>query len=190
MNRVIGVAGRELYGGFPEGLLSNFVSDLILDECRLVADNPLKPDVCIINIKGLRAPIQQGDITIGDIYQLMPFENEIVYLTLSKDQMLELFHFMAGVNGDGMAGASFGIKNKSAVNIQVDQRPLEDREYLVATSDYLADGGDHFDVFKTAISRKRSGIKVRDVIIQHIQRLTAHQKSVNSHLDKRIYHVK
>ena len=73
MNKVIGVARRELSGGLPEGLLSNFVSDLILEECRLGSDSAAKPDVGIINVKGLRVALQQGNITVGNIYQLMPF---------------------------------------------------------------------------------------------------------------------
>jgi len=187
MSKVIGVAAQELSGGLPEGLLSNFVSDLILEECILNSDRDTKPDISIINIKGLRIPLQKGEITVGNIYQLMPFENEIVYLTLTKDHLLELFNYMASVGGDGISGASFGIRNGVAVNVKVGDKALEDRNYVVVTSDYLADGGDHFDVFKSAIERTGSSLKVRDVIIQHIQSLTANKQIIDSHLDKRIY---
>jgi len=186
MQTVIGVAAKELSGGLPEGLLSNFVTDLIIEECHLVDD---KPDICIINIKGLRVPINKGEIKVENIYQLMPFENEVVYLTMSKDQIIELFDFMASVGGDGMSGASFGIKNGKAVDIKVGGGALEDRNYIVATSDYLADGGDHFKVFQSALAKRGTGIKVRDAIIEHVKRLSEKQQKVDSQLDKRIYYA-
>lgn len=188
MQRPIGSAERELSGGFPEGLLSNFVSDLLLEECHN-SNNKVKPDICIINVKGLRVPISKGEITVENIYQLMPFENEVIYLTLSKQQVIDLFDFMASVGGDGISGASFGIKNNQAVNIKVGNQALKDRNYIIATSDYLADGGDHFKIFQSASHRVGTGMKVRDAIILHIENLTAQQRKVNSQLDNRIYYA-
>ncbi|MBS2213371.1 5'-nucleotidase C-terminal domain-containing protein [Carboxylicivirga mesophila] len=188
MQKVIGHSQQELSGGLPEGLLSNFVTDLMLVETGLL--NPsIKVDISIVNIKGLRVPVNKGPITVESIYQLMPFENEVVYLTLTHQQVKELFDFMASVGGDGMSGASFAIKNKKAVDIKVGGQALEERNYIIATSDYLADGGDHFNVFLSAIKREEAGIKVRDAILQHIERLTAKNKLVNSQLDKRIYYA-
>ncbi|MCT4589174.1 MAG: 5'-nucleotidase C-terminal domain-containing protein [Carboxylicivirga sp.] len=188
MKRSIGIAKQELGGGIPESLLSNFVADLLLEECQNQTDWA-KPDICIINVKGLRIPIGKGDITVENIYQLMPFENELVYLTLSKQQVIDLFNFMASVGGDGMSGASFAIKNKEAQNIKVGKQALQDRDYIVATSDYLADGGDHFQIFQSASKRAGTGLKVRDAIILHIEKLSAQNKQVNSELDNRIYYA-
>ncbi|TRX63190.1 5'-nucleotidase C-terminal domain-containing protein [Carboxylicivirga sp. M1479] len=188
MLKVIGTAAEELTGGLPESLLSNFVCDLVLEESRSLKAT-VNPDVSIVNVKGLRIPISKGPITVESVFQLMPFENELVYLTLSKQQITELFNFMASVGGDGIAGASFGIKNKQAVDVKVNGKALEDREYVVVTSDYLADGGDHFTVFQSAIAREGSGLKVRDAIVQHIQKQTSANKNIESQLDRRIYHA-
>jgi 2',3'-cyclic-nucleotide 2'-phosphodiesterase (5'-nucleotidase family) len=188
MQKTIGIAERELAGGFPESLLSNFVTDLVREECKRL-DGYKQVDVSIVNVKGLRIPLQKGDVTVGNIYQLMPFENEIVYLTMTKEQMELLFNFMASVGGDGISGASFGIKAGKAVDIKINGQLLEDRSYVVATSDYLADGGDHFEVFKKAVKREGTGLKVRDAIIQHIKRLSKEGKKINSELDKRIYYA-
>ncbi|MCG8579200.1 MAG: 5'-nucleotidase C-terminal domain-containing protein [Bacteroidales bacterium] len=188
MQKTIGVAERELSGGFPEGLLSNFVTDLVRQECNNL-DGFEPVDVSIVNVKGLRIPLQMGEITVENIYQLMPFENEIVFLTMTKEQMEMLFNFMASVGGDGISGASFGIKEGKAINIKVNNKALEDRTYIVATSDYLADGGDHFEVFRKAIKREGTGLKVRDAIIEHIKALSVEGRKVNSELDKRIYYA-
>lgn len=188
MKKVIGEAQYEIGGGLPEGLLSNFVADLML-QVRSGDYDGARPDISVVNIKGLRVPINKGSITVESIYQLMPFENEIVYLTISPAQVKELFDFMASAGGDGLAGATFGIKDNKAVDIRIGGRALEDRDYIVATSDYLADGGDHFNVFLSAGARESSGVKVRDAIIQHIKQLSADGKLVNSQLDKRIYYA-
>ncbi|WP_430815398.1 5'-nucleotidase C-terminal domain-containing protein [Carboxylicivirga sp. RSCT41] len=188
MQKTIGVAEQELSGGFPEGLLSNFVTDLVRRQCNSL-NSFEQVDVCVVNVKGLRVPLQKGNITVENIYQLMPFENEIVYLTMTNEQMKELFNFMASVGGDGISGASFGIKDRKAIHIKVNNKPLEDRTYIVATSDYLADGGDHFAVFSKALKREGTGLKVRDAIIQHIKQLSAEGEKVNSELDKRIYYA-
>jgi len=193
MNRVIGHSQKELLSGFPESPLSNFVADLLLSEARLHQNETpqwQQPDLAIINVKGLRAPIAQGKITVRDIFQLMPFENELVIIELSGQEVASLFDYMASVDGDGMAGAKFGIRNGKAVKISIDQQQLnDDQTYYVATSDYLANGGDHFDVFKNAKTKMGTGLKIRDLIIEHIENLHSKGKFINSSLDNRIYHV-
>ncbi len=185
MNTVIGKARQTLNGGLPEGLLLNFVSDLTLSEANKVDPN-LKADFSVINLKGLRVPIEAGEITVENIYQLMPFENELVFLTLQKKDVEILFNYMASVGGDGLGGASFTIKEDKAVDIRIGGKVLEDRDYVVVTSDYLADGGDHFTMFSIAVARSGSGLKVRDAIINHIKNCTASGQMLDSKLDNRI----
>ena len=193
MNRVIGHSEKELLSGFPESPLSNFVADLLLSEAlqhQNESTNWKQPDLAIINVKGLRAPIAQGSITVRDIFQLMPFENELVIIELSGREVANLFNYMASVDGDGMAGAKFGIRDGKAYQISINQQKLNsDQSYYVATSDYLANGGDHFDVFKDAKLKTGTGLKIRDLIIEHIENLHSKGKIINSSLDKRIYHV-
>jgi len=193
MNRVIGYSEKELLAGIPESPLSNFVADLLLSEVhpdQKETSNWKQPDLAIINVKGLRAPIAQGKITVRDIFQLMPFENELVIIELSAQEVAILFDYMASVDGDGMAGAKFDIRDGKAVQISINQQHLKnDQTYYVATSDYLANGGDHFDVFKNAKTKMGTGLKIRDLIIEHIENLHSQKKVVNSSLDNRIYHV-
>ncbi len=193
MNRVIGTAEKELLAGFPESPLSNFVADLLLIEAhKRKGEMPQwqEPDIAIVNVKGLRAPIAQGNITVRDIFQLMPFENELVIIELSGQEVTQLFDYMASVDGDGIAGAKFGIWDGKAQHITIQQQQLKnDQTYYVATSDYLANGGDHFEVFKNAKIKTGTGLKLRDLIIEHIEALQANGKVINSSLDNRIYHV-
>ena len=49
------------------------------------------------------------------------------------------------------------------------------KNYRVATSDYLANGGDHMDFFLNPISIENTGMKLRDAILAHIINLN-HEK--------------
>ncbi|MBS2099027.1 5'-nucleotidase C-terminal domain-containing protein [Carboxylicivirga linearis] len=187
MYQVIGHAARTLDKDLPEGLLTNFISDLILDETRLISSekNLLTPDMALMNHKGLRTIIEEGPITVNKIFQLMPFENEVVLVKLTKDQTLEFLNYVASQGGDGVAGASFTIKDEKATGIKINGKPFNKEYYVVATSDYLSKGGDHYDVFKkgTIIETK---VKLRDMIINHIKKLEANNEKANSQLDNRI----
>lgn len=193
MNRTIGQSQQELLAGFPESPLSNFVADLLLYQSQIRHTDSTSwptPQFSVINIRGLRAPITKGDITVHDIFQLMPFENELVIIELSGREVMELLNYMASVDGDGIAGVQFGIKNGKPVNIKLAGKDLVmDHTYTLATSDYLANGGDHFDVLKKANVKNGTGYKIRDLIIEHIEALTKQGKKISASLDKRIYHV-
>ena len=80
MNEVICYTKSELKKGKPEGKLGNFVCDLSMSMANGTAD------VCVFNNGGLRDVISKGDITIRDIYKVMPFENELVILDLNKNE--------------------------------------------------------------------------------------------------------
>ncbi|MCU4174984.1 5'-nucleotidase C-terminal domain-containing protein [Carboxylicivirga sp. N1Y90] len=189
MNKVIGHCEQQLTKGMPESLLTNFTADLMLSSTNnFCSNNPDFPsaDIAIINYKGLRTAIEKGDIMVKNIFNLMPFENEIILVTLNKQQVIELFDFMASVGGDGLSGASFVIADKKATNIKVNNKALEEKNYIIATSDYLANGGDHFTIFKDGAPNYNTKLKVRDVIIDHISDLHTKNISINSQLDKRI----
>jgi len=176
MHEVIGENQQTIYPGKPGTSLSNFVADLIKKAAEKEINKKDKtslPVIAVINIKGLRAPLPEGKIEVEDIFALMPFENQMVILTHSGKEIRELFRHMGESNGDGIAGASFTYNDGEVINPQVNREPLkEDTLYYVATSDYLAEGGDHYNIFAGAEEKYTSSRKIRDLIIDHIRNLT------------------
>ena len=77
MNEVLTYSKINLTKKGSESLLGNFVTDLCLEQFSDQAD------ICIMNNGGLRFPLPKGEVTIGDIYKLMPFENKLVVLELN-----------------------------------------------------------------------------------------------------------
>jgi len=185
MNLVIGYAPQAMRAHGPESLLSNFSADVY----RLTASKKLNKsiDIAIVNRGGLRTHISAGNVTVGKVFELMPFENELVVLWLKGSELEALLHFFASVNGEGVSGLRMGIHQGKAVNITVGGGELQhDKLYSIATNNYLAEGNDGMKQLKLAEKRENTGIKVRDMLLSHIRGLTAAGENVTSVLDGRV----
>jgi 2',3'-cyclic-nucleotide 2'-phosphodiesterase (5'-nucleotidase family) len=190
MNEVIGKSVSNLYPEKPESPLSNFVSDLLLDAARKEIKKTRKEDlpvITVINIKGLRSSLPKGPVKVENIYSLMPFENQLVILKLSGRSIFKLFKHIGESNGDGLAGASFTYSNGEIKNAKINGQDIDDQQkYYVATSDYLAEGGDHYTIFQEAVEKYESPQKIRNLIIKHIRDLTKKGESINPSTNQRI----
>ncbi|MFA6262224.1 MAG: 5'-nucleotidase [Bacteroidia bacterium] len=153
----------------PEGTLCNLAADAVKEKAEQLAYQRI--DLCVLNYGGLRIPsIGKGDITTGKVFELMPFENELVLLTVKGSTLKELFHIMALNGGWPVSGAAFRIKDQDAIEIQIGQVALDSAAtYQLVTSDYLANGGDNASCLKEAIHRKDLHYKVRDAITDYIK---------------------
>lgn len=190
MNRVISFSEKEMVKDRPESTLTNFLGDLLLEEAIRIAGKMelgFTPQISFYNYGGIRTSLPSGDITVGKIFELMPFENELVFLQLSGAQVQEFLDLIAEKNGESIGGASFVISNQKAKNAVVQGKELvPDAKYWVATNDYVADGGDGLDVFTRNLQLVRTGEKIRDVIIEHLERKQKNGETVNAELDGRI----
>ena len=170
----------------PEHLLGNFVADVVYNAAR---EANLDPDICLLNNGGLRTSLPQGDITRGKIYELMPFDNEIVVVAISGEKMLDLLTYIVDAGGVPASGLKMGIRGRVPVNILIKGEPFDKtKNYTVATSDYLSGGGDKMSFFRNPLSVKTTGIKIRDAIINHFKKETANGKTITATIDGRIYY--
>ncbi len=185
MNIVIGKAAETMKGNAPESLLSNFNADVY----RQVASDfsGQKVDIAVVNLGGLRTVIPAGNITIRKVFELMPFENELVIIWLKGDKLYDLLKFFASVGGEGVSGLHMEISNGKAVNITIDGKPLEpEKLYTIATNDYLAGGNDKMVQLGQYEKRVNTGLKIRSVLIDYIKNETKKGNLIHSKLDGRI----
>lgn len=193
MNEVLCRSAMALFGGRPESPLTNFCADLVLEESNiyLANTNPgMKIDVAMINRGGLRIPLPEGDILVKTLFELMPFENEIVFLKIKGDLLIRFVDHLASRGGEGVAGMRFGIRDGKAVSPEVHGQPIDPvKEYWLSTSDYIADGGDGSGVLTNATERIGTGIRVRDMFIGHLRKMGKENKMVEAKNDGRVYHV-
>lgn len=193
MSEVINVCNVDMERGVPEGLLNNFVADLTLSTARQKSGAFV--DVCLLNNGGLRIPILKGDVTRGMIYELMPFENELLVLDLKGEQMIELINYIVKRSGGGntktgvsLSGMRVTISNGEATHVMIGTETFdEEKTYRVVTSDYLAGGGDDMSFFAGAVASEKLGVKLRDAILEYIQTLASKNIKMDAELDGRVY---
>ncbi len=186
MNEVIGFAVQDLKIHGPESLLSNFSADVYRQVAATSIQSPV--DIAIVNLKGLRAPVPAGNITVSRIFELMPFENELVVLWVRGEELLSLFDFFASIGGEGVSGMKMGIREGKAVEVTIGEVPIDkDKVYVVATNDYLAEGNDGMVQLKNATKRVNTGIKIRDMLIEYIRNESEAGRKIDPKLDGRVY---
>ena len=159
MDEVISYTKSELKKGKPESNLGNFICDLSLDRVNKQAD------FCIFNNGGFRDVISKGNITIRDIYKVMPFENELVILELNNNEYYNLLKYITKRKGEPFGGANIIEKNDTIIS-----EFNSDEKIKVLTTDYLANGGDNMSFFINK-NQKKLGVKLRDVIIDHCRKI-------------------
>tara|TARA_B100001250_G_C19700138_1_gene744350 strand:+ start:108 stop:818 length:711 start_codon:yes stop_codon:yes gene_type:complete len=174
MNEVLTYTKNNLEKGRPQSTIGNFVTDLCL--------NYADAHVCIMNNGGLRTTINKGEITRGKLYELMPFENELVVLELDKTDYIGLLNYIGGRGGEPFSGITITMNNNGEIisnSWPVDFNKGE--RVKVLTSDYLANGGDAMSFFQEKEQHK-VGIKLRNAIIDYCSKTD----TINVILDNRI----
>lgn len=194
MDEVLCVSENPLFGGRPESPLTNFCADLILQESDSICLKrypDIKISVSMVNRGGLRVPIPKGEVKVQNMFELMPFENEIVFLKMTGTEMRRFIDHMALRGGEGVSGMRFGIKEDKAINPEIQGKPLDDsKSYWLVTSDYIANGGDGSEILKAVKERIATGVKFRDMFIDHLRKMGRKGLKIVAKTDGRIYDAK
>ncbi len=145
MNQVLAVS--EVYLKRPFNEETNF-GNLIADYMRRAAS----AEVALQNAGSFRADISAGDVTVGDVYNSLPFDNDIVSLEVPGRILREIINSTCRRERGllQISGASYSYDaNKvgasdsaeTLIEFLVAGRPIEaDRNYSVATNSFLASG--------------------------------------------------
>jgi len=199
MNIVLNTSNTFMDVASPEGKLGNFICDLSLSVIRKNIIGDLKSNdkiFCMLNNGGLRTSLPKGEITRGKIYEIMPFDNELVIVKISENKMQELFTYILNKSnmidsrkaGVPVSGLRMLINNNQIENIFIGTKKYNTKySYRILTTDYLVRGGDGMDFFLDAIEIKQTGLLLRDVIIDYIIDLKKQNIALDASLDGRIY---
>lgn len=153
-DRVVGRTTERLdYQSFGEFPLGNLIADAMLEYCRAQG---WRSDLALYNDAGVRAGLPAGDVTYGQVYQVLPFDNVVVSIDLSGAQLGRIFErTVTGRPGNLLvSGAAYAFRysaeaGKRITSVTVASAPLEtSRTYHVCTIDYLALGGDDQTTFR------------------------------------------
>lgn len=197
MDEVLNQSETEMSIGIPEGKLGNFSADLTLEIGNKYYNETFgkSADFSLLNNGGLRTSLPQGDITRGKIFELMPFENELVAVTLSREKTVELFQFIASKSNPELSPkkgvpVSWNVKviteGGELKEVYIGGQKLQDRSYTIITSDYLSNGGDNMSFFLSPVKTEKLGVKLRDAIMEYVILQKQDGKPITAKTDKRI----
>ena len=139
--------------------LGNFIADAMKEASGA--------DGAIINGGTIRTSAAKGVLKVSDIYSIVPFDNYIVAIRLRGKQIRDtLEHGVSAITGGGgrfpqISGIRFAFQPDQKVgsrvsDIFIGNAPLDpEKEYTIATSDFLAAGGDGFRTFGEAVRSSR-----------------------------------
>lgn len=189
MSPVVGQTARYLSASRPESALSNLLADILVWGSARYNESP---HFAVYNMGGIRAAFAEGDVRVGDVVDVAPFENKICFLTLSGTDVLELFSQIASVGGEAVSkGVELEIDKKGRlISARIHGKPVSpDAAYRVATIDYLAQGNDKMEAFKRGTNvNAPSGESnnVRYVIMDYFREKASEGKKVDAAVEGRI----
>lgn len=189
MSKIIGHSAAQMSkkssDTLPESLLSNFFSDAVLEQA-LKYDKDI--DFALPSTKGgLRVDFPKGNVTVSNVFELMPFENQLIVFTLKGTDVQQVLDYIASKNGQPVARLQMKIVDMKPADVLINGEPFDvNKTYRVLTSDYIGEGGDNVPAFWNAIDKKVIGLKVRDALMNYVKETEAAGKIINPKLDGRI----
>ena len=196
LDTILGKLKGELKkGGMSAGSLGNFVADGM--RAQASARLGKRIDLAIMNGGGLRRnTISEGELRARDIFELLPFENALVTLDLSGEQILKLLGVV--VSGrEAQSGARLTYMIKADKSSQLETAMLRDEQgrdqeidpkatYTIVTIDYLVNvGGERYSVLREGRNTKPVGLTLRDAIMDYVKSETAAAREIKPRLDER-----
>lgn len=186
MNSVVGSSDRRMEVYRPESPLSNWVADSMVEECELAG---FSVDMGLCNIGCLRNSVPMGDVSVGDIMSISPFNNKLCVLTLSGANLIRLFDQIASTGGECVSAAVSMIvgTDKKIERLRLNGKKINPkRRYQVVTIDYLADGNSELTALETAEKRVNTGLVLHELLMENIRRAHLHGKGVDGRVEGRI----
>lgn len=164
----IGYAPERLWVNEPECPMLNWSTDALWEAAKKVY--PGTVNIAIANMGGMRCAWEEGPVTIGCVFELMPFDNQLVVLTLKGEDILALCESFARYGGQGVAGMRVKTVDGQLADVQVGGKPVDpDALYTVATSDYLSGGTDHMEALTRYTDYWKSDLLIRDLYLEAVR---------------------
>jgi len=188
MRVVIGRASQNLEKGLGGGSLGAFVADVIKRRAEELSGR--KIHLALQNAGGLRRSIPRGEITVGMIYELMPFENQIVVCDITGQQVLKLIERLveraSERSSDALSGAMIIACEGKVRRATVEGKPIDPQAiYTLATSDYLQQGGAGYTILTEARNVSASGLTIRQALLDYIRAERAAGRQIEARFGER-----
>jgi len=153
----------------------NLVADAMLDR---VKDQGI--DIALANAGGIRASIDAGDVTMGEVFTVLPFQNTLSTFEISGATLMEALENAASQIEDGsgrflqVSGMTFAIDmsmepGKRISDVMVGGEALDmAATYGAVSNNFVRNGGDGYAMFKDADKAYDFGPDLADVVAEYM----------------------
>jgi 2',3'-cyclic-nucleotide 2'-phosphodiesterase (5'-nucleotidase family) len=167
--------------------IGNFLADVCIQEGNKVFEKKesKKIDFCILNHGGIRSIIPKGNVTTRTAFEVMPFENNLFVVQLKGEQVIEMAHYLAEEKKPHpLSGIEiYFSKNLDVQKILIQGKPLiKEKNYYVATSDYLLNGGDKMNFFLKNKGNYDLDYKIRNILIDYFKQVDTLKAAENKRI--------
>ncbi|MFD0692979.1 bifunctional metallophosphatase/5'-nucleotidase [Paenibacillus sp. GCM10027628] len=175
--------------------LGDFITDTMIERSKKI--NGYAADVALTNGGGIRTQVKKGDITKKALYDVLPFPNTVVILEAKGSELkAALENGVSQVeSGAGrfpqISGMSFSYNptkpsGQRVIDVKVGGKALEpDKTYRLATNDFVAAGGDGYDMFKD-----KKALNTGITLYELVEEALIARKTINPTTEGRIVEVK
>ena len=163
MNEVLGKSDTDFIVARPSSNLMNWVADAIfVNQTRTIRLS--QPLICLLNTGGIRSSIGKGNVTLGDVYKVMPFDNTLIWVELPVSVIPDIEAYLKKSGGEPIANCKL-INGK----LEINGIRENSTHFWVLTSDYLMNGGDKMDFFQKKTNVNSTGKLLRDILIEELK---------------------
>jgi 2',3'-cyclic-nucleotide 2'-phosphodiesterase (5'-nucleotidase family) len=191
---VLGTLKGELKkSGTGSGSLGNFVTDGMRWQASVKSGKPIT--IALMNSGGMRRNnIGEGQLKARDIFELLPFENALITVELTGEQLTKLLQLIVA-SREAQSGARITYKTNADKSSEMESAKLRDPSgekeidpnatYTITTIDYLYRVGGRYAILQQGKNMKELGITLRDAIINYVKSETAAGREIKPNLDGR-----
>ncbi len=187
---VIGYSTEAMAAGYPESALSNWFVDLLMAKVEKLAGK--KVDIGIVNFRGIRIDMPQGDIILDDMLSMFPFKNQLVYVEQTGKQIRAVLEGMAAGRFQVLGGVEVIAEEGHLLSAKIGGEPIDDdKVYGLATISFLLGGGDGLSLDHNAVSITTfEDVDIIDAVLEYVHAETAAGRPIEYKADGRVKIIK
>lgn len=187
MNVVIGYCNMPMLSYEPQSPLSNFLTDLLLNKGPQYVADGLSCDVSMLNFGGIRTQLQQGDVTVGNIFSISPFDNFLTVVYIKGSELKKIFNAFTEKKNAPYSGIQMTYQNGRPISVKVQGQPIDNEKvYKLITLNFIAEGGDNLITGVQFEKVENSGVTFRDFLLDEIRKMHAEGKAIQGEIDNRV----
>lgn len=178
-----------------DGELNTAIGNLMADAVYELSNPVFKTrtgsniDMVILNHGGIRSIMSKGNVTTKTAYELMPFENEVLVVSMNGVIVKELVSYLQRAKrAHPISKLNIKLNADGSINQStINGKSIEDNQlYHVATNDFLYEGGDRMTFLQKGDSLHVLDYKIRNILIDYFKK----HDTLNPVIDNRFIQIK